>query len=866
MHKNSNHNLKSTSPVRLSASRLSTGIISLSIMALLSTPVFAQGQKKPDKDKTVGLEEIIVTARRVAENLQSTPVTVTAFTRKGLQMRGITDTAEVAAFTPNTTFDTTSTFSGASSTFQGFIRGIGQSDFAINTDPGVGVYIDGVYIARTVGSIFKLYDVAQIEVLKGPQGTLFGRNTIGGALNIRTIRPTDTFYFKSSVAYGRFNYVGIDGLANIPIAKNLYSTIAFSTRREDGYQKRIIFDGPGAKNVIPLDRRNVANTNGLAGGGLNNQSIRGKILWEASDNFETTLSADYSNIKDAAPPGTLIAMGSTLQGGKGFDTNKLVPGTLLTLYNGCLVLSKIPAAAGFPAPVCNLLPNGTTNANADGNPNNNLPTYGSQFLTHNIDQTYATGANFSNINSWGISSISTYQFSENHQFKSITAYRKLDANFGRDIDGSPLTMDQTSFVIEEHQFSQEIQLNGNFFKDRLDYTVGSFYFSEKAKQYDKVPIGGGLLNIAGSNSQDTRSYALFGEVNYEIIPKVKIVFGARYSNERKRLYLDQQNTSNFFGIVFANPATGLIPVDAAGNTPFPRTNPDGTPNIHFLGPKDRQVANFSNVSIRAGLNWQINDNVYSYFTFSQGFKSGGFTTRLTAPFNPKFDFSVLGVPPAGILKTITFQPETANNYEVGIKADLLDNRLRANFAAFWNNYKGIQIVVQRGITPANENAGDARLRGMELELEAYPTDKLSLVAAFGYIDAEYTYVDPAAAPIVKGSRLQNTPKWTAAVAANYIQPVLKGKGNLTLNVNWSWKSKIYNDAENTPELVQGSVGLLGASLKYAPTDGNWALSLIGRNITNSRFIGSGFNSGGLSFVEATYNRPAEWRLKLDVNF
>ena len=852
MYRNPVRNLKTASLAGLSASLLSLTL--------------GSGQARADDKQVNSLEEIIVTARRVAENLQSTPVTVTAFTEKGLQMRGITDTSEIASFTPNATFDTTSTFSGASSTFQGFIRGIGQSDFAINTDPGVGIYVDDVYIARTVGAILGLYDVAQVEVLKGPQGTLFGRNSIGGALNIRTRQPGDEFYFKGSATYGRFNYAGLDAVANLPIAKGLNGLIAFSSRQQDGYQKRIVFDGPGAGNVTSLGDRNVAGNNGLDGGGLDNQSVRGKIRWEASDNFETTISGDYSRIRDAAPPGTLIAIGSKLQGGKGFDTNQLVPGTLLTLYNGCLVLSAIPAGAGFPAPVCSLLPQGTTNANADGNPNNDVPTYGAQFLTHDIDKTFATGPNFSNMDSWGVSMVNTYQFLENHTFKSITAYRKLNVHSGRDIDGSPLVADQTSFIIRQRQFTQEVQLHGNFFEDRLDYTAGGFFLDEEATQFDKVPIGSGILNIAGSNSQSTKSYALFGELNYEIIPKVKILFGIRYTHERKELQLDQQNTSDFFGIIFANPATGAIPVDTAGNTPFPRTNPDGSPNIHFLGPEDLQVASFNNTSFRAGLNWQINDSLYSYFTFSQGFKSGGFTTRLTAPFNPKFDFSILGALPQGILKTIVFQPETADNYEVGIKAELLDNRLRANISGFWNNYKGIQIVVQRGITPANENAGDARIRGVELEVEAYPTEKLSLVGAFGYIDAGYTFVEPLAAPVVKGSSLQNTPKWTIALAGNYVQPVFNGAGGLTLNVNWSWKSKIFNDAENTPELVQGSIGLLGASLKYAPTDGHWALSIIGRNITNKRFIGSGFNSGGLSFVEATYNRPAEWRLKLDVNF
>ncbi len=864
---------------------------SVSALALTAATV-AQAQEAGSQSEadTRRLEQVTVTARRVEENLQSTPVTVSAFTERALEVRGITDTAELGQFTPNVTFDTTSTFSGASSTFQGFIRGIGQSDFAVNTDPGVGVYVDDVYIARTVGSVFQLFDIEQVEVLKGPQGTLFGRNSIGGAVNIRTERPDfDEFSFRGAAEIGRFDRLAFDGAVNIPISDTLAATFAFSTQDQDGFQEQVLFDptgivtpdnpngipaGPTAQSpfsaVLPIDQINVADTNnGADRGALDNQAIRGKLLWAPSDRFETTLSADYSRIRDAAPAGTLVSLGSAddaqfIDPATGLPQGVTPEGVLTTslagLFNGCLTA---PAGAIPPCALTGFL----EGINNDGDPTNDVGTFSNALIPGDVDQTFATGANFSNLDSWGISSVSEFDFNPNLTVKSITAYRELSGAFGRDIDNSPFSFDQTSFVLDQSQFSQEVQLIGSLLDGRLSYTLGGFAFFEDALQIDQVPIAGGIINIFGANSQDTRALAAFGEVDYEVFDGLNLVFGIRFTDERKELQLDQQNTTPFFAGAFADPTTpsGFIE-DGEGDTPFPRLNPDGSVNIFFLGPEQEQVANFDDVSFRAGVNYQVNKDIFTYFTFSQGFKSGGFTTRLVAPFNP--DFAGASTTPAGTsLPGIVFDPETSDNYEVGVKADLLNGSLRANLAGFWNNYDDIQIVLQAGISPLNANAGDARIRGIEGELEWYPTDNLSLVGSFGYIDAEYRTISDLVAPQVTiDDDLQNTPEFTFALASNYVQALPDNRGDLTFNLNYSWRSETANDAQNTPELIEDSVGLLGGQIKYEPESKNWGLSLIGRNITNERFIGSGFNSGALSFVEASFNRPGEWRVRLDVEF
>lgn len=834
--------------------------ITTTVASTLTVVAAATNVNAQQAGSSFQVEEIVVTARRVEESLQSTPVTVSAFTERALETRGITDTVELANFIPNATFDTESTFSGAASTFQGFIRGIGQSDFAINTDPGVGVYIDDVYIARTVGAVFELYDIQQVEVLKGPQGTLFGRNSIGGAINIRTKRPDNKFSAHGSVAFGRFDYIGVDAAANLPISDHVFASVAVASRQQDGFQGRVLPDLPGLKNIVSADMSQATARNGGAQGRLDNQSIRTKLLWEAGERLKTTFSADYSRARDGAPAQAVLSLiGSQEAADVGTDALGLNPSSLSSLFNGCVL-------GLAPAPVCATSGEfgiDIFNVNGDSNPANDIPLFGDWVISNDIDTSFGTGANFSNFDSYGFSNVLLYELSKDIQLKSIASYRELEADFGTDLDGSPLPINNTTFSIDQNQFSYELQVNGSALDSRLSYTLGGFYFEEEAVQADQVLIGS-VLQIGGDNSQNTRAAALFGEANYDITDKLSAIFGLRYTDERKRLQIDQQSLTKFFGIVMAAPFPSGFLEDDEGDLVFPRLNADGSPNVNFLGPDGTQEANFDDASIRTGLHYQINNDVFAYLTFSQGFKSGGFTTRLTAPFNPEFNPSsaLIGadIPPG--LATLVFHPEKSDAYELGVKTDLFNGKIRANAAIFWNKYKDIQIVVTRGISPANENAGDGIIRGLELELEAYPSDKLALMGSFGYTDAEYANIDPLAFPITEDSRFQNTPEVNFSLAGNFVQPV--GRGELVFNLNYSWRSKVVNDAQNTPELIQSSVGLLGGHIKYQPGEGNWTLSLIGRNITDERFIGGGYNSGtGASLVTAIFNRPAEWRLQLN---
>jgi iron complex outermembrane recepter protein len=776
----------------------------------------AQSQAQPQQ----GLADIIVTARRRSENLQNVPIAISAFNSDTLKARGVSDTIQLAGSVPNVVFASTSSFSGASSTFQGFIRGIGQSDFAVNTDPGVGVYIDGVYIARTVGAVTDLMDINSIEVLKGPQGTLFGRNTIGGAINITTRDPGQTFGFRGMVQMGNFNQINTGGTLDIPISDRLGAVFSFVTHARDGYQDRIAFPGGAGTTGAQLGQILVADKNsGGKPGAENNQTLRGKLRYRG-DGLTLTLSADYSRIRDAAPPTTLLS--ATVD-----PVN-----SLSALYNGC-VLGVAPRA------LCGASSYIRYGANANGA--NTVPLYDNRFVTGNIDTTYATGANFSNMDSWGTSLLANYELSSQLSIKSITAYRSLKARFGADIDGSPLDIDQTTFAIDEHQFSQELQLNGKAF-DRLTFTLGGYYFREYALQTDFVPLGQGLLQIYGPNTQWTYNGAIFGEATFAITPRLNIVLGGRYTDEVKHLALDQQNLTDFFDL------EGL-PANA-----FPRADHS------YLGPDGLQRVHFGNFSVRSGLNYKVTPTTLAYFTFSQGFKSGGFTTRLTAPYNPAF-------PGNSLLPSLAFQPEKNNLYEIGLKNELFDHRLRLNLAAFWNDYRDIQVVVQAGITPANENAARGRIRGFEGEADAKVTNRLRLGASLGYLDARYTSLNfPAGtAPFGIDARFQNTPAWTASASANYTLPLANG-ASVDVNATDSYRSSVYLDAENSPALFQNAIDLVNLSVAYTTPSKNLTLTLGGKNVFNQRYKIAGYNTPSVGFVEATYNRPAEWYARAEVKF
>lgn len=783
------------------------------------------------------LEEIIVIAQKREQNLQEVPIAVSAFTAESMNDKALSNVQQIADFTPNVEMDYTSPFAGSSSVLSAYIRGIGQNDFAFNLEPGVGVYVDGVYYARTIGAVVDLLDLDHIEVLKGPQGTLFGRNTIGGAINVVTRRPSDEFAWQGEVTVGRFDRLDIRGSVDMPLIDDtLYSQVSFSSKGRDGYQKRIPFPGGFDSDSNNRALLRAANRFDDESGNEDQQNIRAKLLWLASDRLEVTLTGDYTHIDEQATPANLV------------DAFPDLPGAAAGVYNTCIntpaaILATLNPVAtpGLPVDFTTLCLTPVAGAgsilggvNADADPGNDRLAFDNRFITNDIDESFSSASNFSLIDSWGLGLTLDWEVSDRLSIKSISATRGLLARMGVDMGGTPFIVADPSFDTKQNQYSQELQFTGLAFDDRLDWLVGAYYFHEEGDLTDFVPFVGGLIQVFGRNDFDNDAWALFTHLNYAITDRLSVTLGLRYTEEDKEFEGQQRELNDF--------ASKFLGLPAAA---FP--DPTDTTRLYPLGVQSKS---FSDVTTKFGIEYRLTDDLFSYASFSEGFKSGGWTTRLLVPESPDPNLAP------------EFDEETATTYEIGIKSEWLDRAVQLNVAGFFTDYEDIQVTVQRGISPTFDNAGSGEILGFEAELVALLTDDFSLSGSLGYIDAEYTglelFVDPN---LDIDDKFVNTPEWAAHISAEYVMGLANG-GRLTGRLDYSYKDEIANDAVNTTLLIADPTHLLNASLTYTAPGEKWELTAGGRNITDERFIYGGFLQPGIGFTTANFSRPAEWFLTL----
>ncbi len=828
-----------------SNSRFAAAALLGSVSAVCLVPVAAFAQETDDG----GISEIIVTAQKRAENVQNVPISISAFTAESLASRGISDVTAMGNLSPNVSLDAGTPFSGSSSVLSAFIRGIGQNDFAFNLDPGVGVYLDGVYLARSVGANQDLLDVERVEILKGPQGDLFGRNTIGGAISIVTRAPAKEFGGKLEISTGSYHRIDVKGSVNLPISDNLFSSFSFATKKNDGYQKLVAFPG-FASGVIGDQFPQFGSKNPDSFGGEDQYSLRGKLLWEATDDINVALTGDYLHQDNNGVASTVLKT----------HTDAADPSNVFgPLFNGCLAGALPPFAV---AGLCNNILYGTSLGGL-GLTNPSL-FYGDQYISNDIDKTYATGSSFSRLRNYGGALAVDWDLGAT-QLKSITSYRELHWQSAQDEDGSPLPILQTSFDMNQKQFSQELQLTGEAFNDRLSYVLGAYYFSESGNLHDLVTFPGGLLQIDGENLLGTKNYATFAHLNYKISDTLSITLGGRYTHEKKRFTGLQQDANGFFYkmngyyVVDAASQAALCAVGQAAPSligipagVFCYPNPAVPTQVYPLAPAGGFRQSFNNFSPKIGLEFKPNDDVMVYGSFSKGYKTGGWTTRLTAP------------QPAGT-PAPTFGPEKATTWELGVKSEFADRKAQLNFSTFYTKYNGIQLNFQVGTSPTLQNAGTAEIYGFEAEFLARPVPDLTLSAGVGYTHAEYTELSPFVTGVTLNSSLPKTPEWKLTLSPQY-RLDLGDHGDVLLSADYTHATSMFNDTENTALLARPATDMLNASITYRAPDKNWELAVGATNLTNERYLttGQGQIAGGVTY--GTYNRPREWSVTGRVNF
>jgi len=788
----------------------------------------------------VGLEEITVTARKAIENVQEVPLAVAAFSLKMLEDRGVSNVGQLADYVPNVEIDVNTAFGGSQSLLSPFIRGIGQNDFAITFEPAVGLYVDGVYYGRGVGSVIDMLDVERIEVLKGPQGTLFGRNTIGGAINVTTARPSNEFGVKAELNTGSYNRMDARIAVDAPLIEDkLYSTFSMATNNRDGYVQRIPFTG----DLSPADR-SVQNTladgtystvgNGNDQGNYNNQTLRGKLFLDASDSFRATLVADYVRIRENESPASLIGIDLS-------DPSNLIStynlGTIINADNESAILGSIPPPPGLPPflePVFYELLFNFSNINGFDNayPLLGRTPYDDRFLTGDPFTNYATADAGSRIDVWGGALTLDWDLTDDITFKSISSLRSLRSEFAQDGDYSPLDWSVLKLTMPQDQFTQEFQFTGN--SDNFKWTAGLYHFQEDGSVLDEVYFGAGLIQVYGLNIVDNKTYAAYAQGSYKFNDAFSVTAGARFTNEQKKMDGRQRDLNCFACLV--------TPPDAFPTQDPTRYFPPGPANGFH-------EQTFNEPTFRLGAEYRVSDDIFTYASFAQGFKSGGWSTRLTGP----------------SLTAPSFNPETSNTFEVGVKSEFLDNKLRFNLTYFNTAYNDMQVTVFRGVSPTVINAAEASISGIEADLQWRLSDNVLFVGNLGVLDAGYSSFDTERLEaegftlrVNEDSKLLNAADLSFGLGLDVVTHQDLDRPRLGFHVDYNYRSDVANDVENTPLLIQEGFGLVNGYVFFEPAGRQYKISFGGSNITDTRYLNAGTFNPSLGNTYATFGRPAEW--------
>jgi iron complex outermembrane receptor protein len=529
--------------------------------SVFSVPALAQ-ETAADSGES---EELVVTARRRAENLQDTPVAVTVLSGAALEERGLASTTDLDQVAPNLQFTSYGTLTGNNSAAQVFIRGIGQTDATPAVDPGVGLYIDEVYMGRSVGGAMDFRDIASVQVLRGPQGTLFGRNTIGGAVLLTTNAPGEGAGNTLRVGVGEDSLYEGFAAFDVPISETLAARASVGFRQRDGYVTRA-FDGVDLGNE-------------------DTYSGQGAIRWTPSDTVTLTARADYANEDENGSPFVFRAMNPA-----------------------ALFVGAASIAAGCPNILDGLPPPTLVGPLDDDRCGNNAQARGP----------FSNGGTFpaaSSLENYGASLVAEWEVNDVLTLKSISSSRHLEWAGSRDADNTPLLILHTRYASESVQFSQEFQASVDL--DRAQGVIGAYYFDEST--FDRVLVYLGNPGTSYDTQRvnlDTEAWALFTEWSFDITDALSVSAGLRYTEEEKSLQ----------GIMF-NVAGAATPEPAppAALCPFGGAPPTQTGCLFITTNPFAQ--SFNSTTGSASIQYRWTPELMTYASWSQGFKSGGFNQR-----------------------------------------------------------------------------------------------------------------------------------------------------------------------------------------------------------------------------------------------
>ncbi len=728
-------------------------------IATFAAPAYAQDADTDTAASEQAEEGVIyVTARRREERLIDVPLSVTALSGDDLARQGVQDIVAVAQQVPNVTLEVSR---GTNTTLTAFIRGVGQQDPVAGFEAGVGLYVDDVYLNRPQAAVLDIYEVERIEVLRGPQGTLYGRNTIGGAIKYVTATLPDDTSLKIRGTYGSYDQADLIVTASTPITDNLKIGASGARLSRGGFGDNLTL---GTENY----NKDV-------------WAARGTIEFDSGAVF-VRLSGDY--IKDNS---------EARQG------HRFIPG----LLSGAPVLDDVfDTRAGL-----------------------NI-----------VDQ---------EVEAYGGALNVAIELSDTLTFKSITGYREDSSTSPIDFDSLPAVDLDVPAIYENDQLSQEFQLL--YEGDRLSGVLGFYYLDANAFTAFDVALFTTLNGLTAQTLGDvnTKTWSVFGDFTYDLSDTLSVSVGGRYTNDKRSSRVLRTTFLGGFSNLFGG--TGA-PIAVTSNFD--------------------DSATFKDFNPRASISWQPNANHNLYFTYSQGFKGGGFDPRgqTTACRN-----STGGACTADeVYDFMAFDPETVDSFELGWKASLLDNRVNISLAAFLGQYEDVQIPgsvgfdangdgVNESFIGITSNAADADVNGIEFEGSALvgkdfagDGSRFSINWSLGVLDAKFnTFIDNFGNDVADQRVFQNTPDITAHMGFDFGVPMAGGM------MDFIGLASLRSDASQfevpNPFLDQDGFVLVDASVVYTADSGLFSIGVHGKNLFDKEYIVAGYNFvaggvGGTPFI------------------
>lgn len=742
--------------------------MSISATALAATQVQAQ---EAEAEQSSGLEAIVVTARKRVENLQDVSSSISALGATDLAKRFDSDVRDFANASPNVLIDDTQQGPGGVAAV--YIRGIGVADVEKSVDPAVGVVIDDIYLGQSSGSLLKAIDVDRVEVLRGPQGTLFGRNATGGVINLARSKPTQELTGKVRGTYSSFQTYDLQGVVSFGLAENVALKVSGAYNTSDGYIFNRTQNQPGQKSDF--------------------RAIGAQLLFTPTDKLEISVSYDHQLTRQDPPQLQAITKPTDL------------------------------FCAGFG--YCS--------------PRPGVPISGDRYVSVG-DAPVDKSARFKL--DMGIGKIN-YDLGGDYELQYILGYLKTTESINQDFDSTPETLYHTDRPARWRQITNEARLikGGD---GPITFVLGAYLWDSRYTINLKNYIGfagAPLLTSAQTVTQTTKSWAGYFEGDYKFTDKLKLTLGGRYTHDRKTSIVNDGTIFIYGTLEEANPIVTLPPSLANGN-------------IVMAKPVKESWSEFT-PKVSLSYNWT--DDVMTYGLWSRGYRAGGFNGR----------------PSTLSAATTPYNPETLDNFEIGLKSQFLDNRVRLNAAVYLMKYKDMQQdldVPAPGTSTGRENrtinASEAELKGVEIDLTAQITDSLTLAGNVGYLDAKYKNfvgdIYSTGTPVdATFLRIRRAPKWTWDIRASYEREV--GPGTLMLNGELHHIGAHEITFLNNPNLRNGSQNMLDASISYKIN--NTMISVFGKNLLDENGWTIGYDVQNV-WSYAAPRAPKAWGVAITQTF